>query len=145
MKCTKCGQMVSDRAEMCPNCGCSIKKKIVCEECGETIEPHDRICPKCGCPTSESESVKTNESPTTVNQKNEQPTTAINELAGRFLSLWHFFAKIMYCLAVLFVISGFIGAISVKSPELIFFVGIIPGGFIWLIASFMDGKIKFGK
>lgn len=52
IKCTECGQMVSERASQCPNCGCPVEKKIVCEECGGNVSPHDIICPNCGCPVT---------------------------------------------------------------------------------------------
>ena len=47
IKCEECGQMVSDKAEACMNCGCPIEKKIECEECGGDLEENDRIVPKC--------------------------------------------------------------------------------------------------
>ena len=41
IKCTKCGQMVSDRAEKCPKCGypvhLSMKQQ---EETKQSVEPH---------------------------------------------------------------------------------------------------------
>lgn len=64
IKCTECGQMVSDKAEMCPNCGCPIEKKIVCEECGGEIGPHDHVCPSCGCPVPENKKEKESVKPT---------------------------------------------------------------------------------
>ena len=33
IKCTECGQMVSDRAANCPNCGCPVEREVICEEC----------------------------------------------------------------------------------------------------------------
>lgn len=52
-ECEECGQMVSDKAEACPKCGCPIEKKNVCEECGERFRVYEKVCPKCGCPVPE--------------------------------------------------------------------------------------------
>lgn len=57
--CNECGQKVSDKAEMCPNCGCPIEKKCYCEECGEEIPNNVAVCPKCGCPTKSQRSYST--------------------------------------------------------------------------------------
>lgn len=50
IRCDECGQMVSDKAEACPNCGCPVEKKNVCEECGEMVSYGAKACPNCGCP-----------------------------------------------------------------------------------------------
>lgn len=50
IKCTECGQMISDKAEICPNCGAPIEKKIICKECGMEISEMTQVCPNCGCP-----------------------------------------------------------------------------------------------
>jgi TM2 domain-containing membrane protein YozV len=50
IKCTECGQMVSDKAANCPNCGCPVERVVVCEECGEHFKEGVSNCPKCGCP-----------------------------------------------------------------------------------------------
>ncbi len=52
IECKECGQMVSDKAEICPNCGCPVEKEVVCEECGEHFKEGEPTCPKCGCPVS---------------------------------------------------------------------------------------------
>lgn len=50
IKCEDCGQMVSDRASTCPNCGAPIVKRVLCEECGSQIPSGATLCPTCGCP-----------------------------------------------------------------------------------------------
>ena len=50
IKCTECGQMVSDKAANCPNCGCPVEREVICEECGEHFKEGVSNCPKCGCP-----------------------------------------------------------------------------------------------
>lgn len=54
IKCKECGQMVSDKVEACPNCGCPIEKGLVCKECGSPISVTDAICLNCGCPIKRS-------------------------------------------------------------------------------------------
>ena len=50
IKCSECGQSVSDKASICPHCGNPLTPKVFCDECGNELSPNDRICPKCGCP-----------------------------------------------------------------------------------------------
>ncbi|MBO7592039.1 MAG: zinc ribbon domain-containing protein [Bacteroidaceae bacterium] len=50
IKCNECGHEVSDKASVCPNCGCPIEKKLTCEECGNQLSANDTTCPNCGCP-----------------------------------------------------------------------------------------------
>lgn len=54
IKCTECGHDVSDKAEMCPNCGCPVSHIIrsICIECGKEIPNNVTSCPNCGCPVS---------------------------------------------------------------------------------------------
>lgn len=47
IKCPECGQDVSDKANICPNCGTTIKKKF-CSHCGERIDVDCVVCPHCG-------------------------------------------------------------------------------------------------
>ena len=55
IKCSECGQYISDKATTCPKCGCPIEKESSCCECGSKLNPNDRICPNCGCPVSNSD------------------------------------------------------------------------------------------
>ena len=48
IKCSECGQMVSDKASACPHCGCPIEKPKMCPECGQVIADDDSYCPECG-------------------------------------------------------------------------------------------------
>lgn len=34
IKCTECGEMISDKATVCPHCGAPIEKMTKCEDCG---------------------------------------------------------------------------------------------------------------
>jgi len=52
VKCKECGHSVSDKASICPNCGCPVEKELVCSECGLALSSTDRICPNCGNPIS---------------------------------------------------------------------------------------------
>lgn len=49
IKCAECGQMVSDKAANCPNCGCPVEREVICEECGRPIY-RIKFCTYCGCP-----------------------------------------------------------------------------------------------
>lgn len=52
IKCPECGNEVSDKAAVCPNCGVEIApaevKAIICPECGSEINPAQNICKNCG-------------------------------------------------------------------------------------------------
>ena len=53
--CSECGNQVSDRASLCPNCGAPVSalsaaNEIKCGECGAVIPDGADICPSCGCP-----------------------------------------------------------------------------------------------
>ena len=50
IRCSECGHEVSDKASICPNCGCPIENGLVCSECGNSLNSNDIICPKCGNP-----------------------------------------------------------------------------------------------
>lgn len=50
IKCEECGQMVSDKAEACPHCGCPVAKLMACPECGNIIEGEESYCKNCGYP-----------------------------------------------------------------------------------------------
>lgn len=52
-KCKECGHDISDKASVCPNCGCPIEKELKCSECGTALSSADRICPNCGNPIRE--------------------------------------------------------------------------------------------
>lgn len=52
IKCKECGHQVSDKAKVCPNCGCPLEKENCCPECGQALSSEDKICPNCGCPVS---------------------------------------------------------------------------------------------
>ena len=52
VRCNECGEMISDVAKTCPNCGApqiSTQTNLVhCRECGEMISKSAQSCPKCG-------------------------------------------------------------------------------------------------
>ena len=61
IKCSECGQMVSDKAEACPHCGCPVDKPMACPECGETVAESDTYCQKCGYPLNHNPQPKVEE------------------------------------------------------------------------------------
>lgn len=54
IKCEECGNMVSDKAKACPNCGCPLEQEnesgMACPECGQAVTRADSACPNCGYP-----------------------------------------------------------------------------------------------
>ena len=50
IKCSECGQMVSDKASTCPKCGAPIVVPVTCKECGQSVSPNAVTCPNCGAP-----------------------------------------------------------------------------------------------
>lgn len=48
MFCSKCGTLIPDEANICPNCN-TLKDGIkFCQHCGQAIDKTCIICPKCG-------------------------------------------------------------------------------------------------
>ena len=56
IKCLDCGGKVSDRATLCPHCGCPVKDSLpqtkTCPECGQEVDVSERKCPNCAFPFS---------------------------------------------------------------------------------------------
>ncbi len=107
IKCTNCGEAVSDRADVCPHCGATIiadstTELLICAECGTEIPEGSESCPKCGCPVSknrevrktESSSVQTAKTPATLLQKKKKiiVLTALVLLIAS-LAVWFFFFR----------------------------------------------------
>lgn len=57
IKCPKCDEEVSDKAEKCVHCGHKLieEPKLFCVECGTEIKKNAKICGKCGCPVDKQE------------------------------------------------------------------------------------------
>lgn len=54
IKCSKCGEEISDRAEKCVHCGEPVTEENevqFCKECGSILSQNSAFCEKCGCPT----------------------------------------------------------------------------------------------
>ena len=55
-ECPECGGKVSDKATLCPHCGCPIEQPQshgkVCPECGAKVEESAMLCPICSFPFS---------------------------------------------------------------------------------------------
>ena len=57
ISCPECGAQISDKARMCPKCGCPAElfqkpQLLKCEECGNEIPINASECPNCGCPVN---------------------------------------------------------------------------------------------
>lgn len=48
MKCSNCGEEVSDGIKFCPNCGENLEKPK-CPDCGHEVSDAVAFCPNCGC------------------------------------------------------------------------------------------------
>lgn len=53
IKCEECGNMISDKATSCPNCGVPVTRKIKCQDCGTEFREGLMSCPTCGCPVQQ--------------------------------------------------------------------------------------------
>lgn len=67
MHCTNCSKQISDKAEICPDCGVRVfKTKHFCHNCGHSVNENQDICVDCG--------VSLNQQP-----QNHQPTNTSKE------------------------------------------------------------------
>ena len=87
IRCSECGQIVSDKAEACPHCGCPVERPLVCPECGQVVEDNHSYCKNCGCPIKPTFE---GQSPTSPNQEVAQMDYSWNEEehGNRRLWLW---------------------------------------------------------
>ncbi len=58
IKCTECGNMLSDKAQTCPHCGAPVEHLVKCEDCGTEYAADAAACPTCGCPNHAHESAQ---------------------------------------------------------------------------------------
>ena len=87
IKCSECGREVSDKASVCPDCGCPIEKKVICQECGQEFLESDTSCPKCGCPNNQrKDSNKTN--PQSNSIPTDEKATKIQRFLTKFEMRW---------------------------------------------------------
>lgn len=83
IKCSECGQEISDKASACPNCGCPViqKKQYKCIECGHEVSENDTICPNCGYPLqndlNNNDDIKTNETSNIQKNNSKKKKTII--------------------------------------------------------------------
>lgn len=48
VKCSNCGNEISDQAKFCPHCGDKVERKQFCTECGLELPKEALYCAKCG-------------------------------------------------------------------------------------------------
>ena len=98
IKCSECGQMVSDKAAACPHCGCPVEKLMACPECGHTIEVGESYCKNCGCPLA-SDTVEQSANIPNQNVAQEYYCSEDDERGNNRLWIW-------FALAALALIGG---------------------------------------
>lgn len=52
INCLECGKQISDKATVCPHCGCPIASRVKCPECSTMVKDTATSCPNCGYPLS---------------------------------------------------------------------------------------------
>ena len=76
IKCTECGNMISDKSENCIYCGSpisiSLKPSILCPECGTLMEETAEKCTKCGFPFSPKKQLECPECGEKVNEQSKK-------------------------------------------------------------------------
>ena len=64
IKCSDCGEQISDRAKQCPHCGCSVDRhqhqSKTCPECGQEVDVSVMLCPNCAFPFGVKDKANTN-------------------------------------------------------------------------------------
>ena len=138
IKCNECGQTMSDKASVCPNCGAPVTKISTCSECGKELPAGAKACPTCGAPVGapETQNVRPNTMRPTVeqeaasdkikkrvqyffmNNKKYLPENRIPQLRERMLTLNEEQLQSIECISfkdptTLLIISIFIGAFGV--------------------------------
>ena len=142
IKCSECGHNVSDRAEMCPNCGCPIEKKIYCEECGQELSMNDRKCPNCGCPTKDNNE-KAQHLTNTVEEKQideEYKQHLLNKASSYRKGGWTVMILVLICIIfdAIFLQSGFLLNIP-------FYILMFVGVYFVSKAKNIEEKVKFKR
>ncbi len=123
IKCEECGQMVSDKAEACPHCGCPVERPLVCPECGQVVEDNHSYCKNCGCPIKPTVE---GQSPTSPNQEVAQMDYSWDEEEHGNRRLW-----LWLTLAALVLIGGtaawlyWQNGITTETPEVMDTVAVV--------------------
>lgn len=58
MKCTKCGNIISDNSNFCTYCGHKVNTERVCPSCGGKNDGRDNFCIYCGVPLKETQKMQ---------------------------------------------------------------------------------------
>ena len=107
INCKICGKEISDKALVCPGCGCNYENEattneaeiILCEECGEILSADSLSCQNCGCPVAPVQSEEA------IPQKVE--LTAVNLPISKKITKKHKILAII--VAVVILLSSIIG------------------------------------
>lgn len=83
IKCSKCGQSISDTSTTCIHCGAPVKPAKLCPECKNPVSPQATVCPSCGYsltaqPTT-TQQIEEQKTPTSTTANEDFVSTTINE------------------------------------------------------------------
>lgn len=85
IKCKECNNEISDKAEVCPNCGCNVVTSIICDECGGNYSSTEAVCPSCGYPNDKKGIKNGNESMSKVKNSSNNAKKTNNKIFGIIL------------------------------------------------------------
>lgn len=124
--CKECNREISDKAEICPHCGCPVKEsknKKFCIYCGESIDKECIVCPKCG---KQVEKLQNNNEKNIVINNNAVANSAVPAymIAGKAKNKW---VSFLLCLFL-----GYFGAHK-------FYEGKILLGVLYLLTAGLFG------
>ena len=153
MKCFKCGNIINDGIQYCPECGCRIEQN--CKNCGAILSDKDKFCPTCGQkriiePKNTEEQY--------MEDQEEVPSSFMDRIINSLLSIWEIngltkdtyrnglVKKVfVYYVAVLMIMISALCLAYRVYEESDFFGAVIAFFLIMIFSSITAWIFKFGK
>ena len=133
MFCSKCGKVIPDNSQFCPNCGQQQDRTKFCMHCGEKIDVDCVVCPKCGKQVAEiKQSAPAPVPQVVINNKNDNVNTNVNTQVAAVVP--HGRAKNKWVAFFLCLFLGYFGAHKFYEGK--FIMGII---YLFTCGLFMIG------